>query len=368
MICRPYSDGWIAGADLDFREKSIGDERGRAGSRHVDIPIVNTKICDMPQLHTKAGHPSRLLSRQVDLNLLELFETVYRTRNLTAAGSHMGLTQPAVSRGMARLREMYGDALFVRQQRGVVPTPFADSIVPSVVSALDILRATVQRPTFKNEQEARTFRVALADIGERLFLPRLMAHLAEVAPQVTVEVVSPSQEQLHNGLASGQIDLAVGFLADLGKQMHQQRLFREHFVYVARTDHPSIQGVLRREQLRELPHVVAGPESMQHAAAVEQVLSSSRVKARVALRVHSFLCVAPIVAGTDLIGVVPSNLAAMVAGHMPLQLVTPPVQFPAFEVSMTWHQRFHRDPASEWLRGAFTDLFKSLKVAAESPT
>lgn len=318
----------------------------------------------MSYSHIKLGHPSRPLSRQLDLNLLELFETVHRTRNLTMAGEHLGLSQPAVSRGLGRLREMYGDALFVRQQRGVAATPFADSLVSPVGSALEILRSTVQRPTFKQKQEDRTFRVAMADIGERLFLPRLMAHLAEAAPGVVVEAVSPGHDQLFDGLASGQIDLAVGYLPNLGKQLHQRCLFREHFVYVARNDHPGIKGKLRREQLRDLPHVVAGPEGMQHAAAVERVLSGSRVKARVALRVHSFLCVGPIVADTNLIGVVPNNLAAMVAGHMQLQLVDPPVQFPAFDVAMTWHQRFHRDAGSEWLRGVFVGLFESMKVSA----
>jgi DNA-binding transcriptional LysR family regulator len=105
---------------------------------------------------------------------------------------------------------------------------------------------------------------------------------------------------------------------------------------------------------------------MQHAAAVEKVLASPRVRARVALRVHSFLCVGPVVASTDLIGAVPSNLGAMVASHMQLQLVAPPVQLPAFDVSMTWHQRFHRDPGSVWLRNAFVELFDSLKVTAEA--
>lgn len=314
----------------------------------------------------KARHPSRLLSRQLDLNLLELFETVYRARNLTAAGSQLGLTQPAVSRGIARLREMYGDILFVRQQRGVVPTPFADALVSPVASALEILRSTVQRPTFRTGEEARTFRIAMSDIGERLFLPRLMSHLAEAAPHVIVEAVSPSSGELHDGLGSGQIDLAVGYLSNLGKQMHQKRLFHERFVYVARKGHPSIKGRLRREQLRELRHVVAGPEGMQHAAAVEKVLAGPRVRARVALRVHSFLCVGPIVASTDLIGAVPSNLGAMVAAHMNLQLIDPPVQFPGFDVSMTWHQRFHRDPGSEWLRMLMVTLFDSLKVSIEA--
>lgn len=96
----------------------------------------------MSQTHVKQGHHSRPLIRQVDLNLLELFETVYHTRNFTAAGSLLGLTQPAISRGLGRLREMYGDALFVRQQHGVAPTPFADALAAPITSALRAANTT----------------------------------------------------------------------------------------------------------------------------------------------------------------------------------------------------------------------------------
>jgi DNA-binding transcriptional LysR family regulator len=251
----------------------------------------------------------------------------------------------------------------VGQQRGVVPTPFADLLAAPVSQALTILRSTVQRPTFSPEGEARTFRVAMSDIGERLFLPGLLAHTAQFAPRVVIEAVAPVEGDLLDGLASGRIDLAAGFLGPLSKQVHQLRLFRERFVYVARRDHPKVKGTLRREQLRELPHVIAGPAGMEHVAAVEKVLAGSRVRARVALRVHSFLCVAPVVAGTDLIAAVPSNLAAVVAEHMNLQLVEPPVQFPGFDVTLSWHQRFHRDAGSEWLRGTFVALFESMKLS-----
>ena len=307
---------------------------------------------------------ARPLPRQLDVLLLELFDCILRTGNLTAAGTELGLSQPAVSRALARLREMYKDPLFVRQQRGVTPTPFAEALAMPVAAALQTLRSTFERPTFDHAREKRVFRVAMSDVGERLFLPRLMDHLAAQAPGVAVEAVSPSLGELQDGLASGRIDLAVGFLGALSKQTHHRRLFRERFVYVARQGHPVVRGSLRREQLREVPHVVGGPAGTQHAAAVEKVLAGPRVKARVALRVHSFLCVGPVVAGTELIGVVPSNLAAVVAGHMPLQLIDPPVQFPGFDVTMVWHQRFHRDPGSEWLRGVFVGLFESLKVPA----
>jgi DNA-binding transcriptional LysR family regulator len=223
------------------------------------------------------------------------------------------------------------------------------------------VRGTVQRPTFDPATATRTFRVAMSDIGERLFVGQLMEYAAEHAPGVVVEAVAPSAS-LQDELAGGQVDLAVGYFGALSKQLHQRRLFKERFIYIARQGHPQVRGKLRREQLRDLPHVVAGPSGMRHADAVEKVLASPRVKAHVALRVHSFLAVGPAVARTNLIAPVPSNLAAVVAGHIDLQLLEPPIQFPGFDVTMAWHQRYHRDPASEWLRGVFVELFDSLRV------
>jgi DNA-binding transcriptional LysR family regulator len=202
----------------------------------------------------------------------------------------------------------------------------------------------------------------MSDIGERLFVGPLMEYAAVHAPGVVVEAVAPSTA-LQDDLAAGRVDLGVGYFGVLSKQLHQRRLFKERFIYIARQGHPQVRGKLRREQLRELPHVVAGPGGMHHADAVEKVLASPRVRARVALRVHSFLAVGPAVAGTDLIAPVPSNLAAVVAGHIDLQLLEPPMQIPGFDVTMAWHQRYHGDPASEWLRTVFVALFDSLRIA-----
>src|SRR5882757_8653843 len=123
-------------------------------------------------------------SSHLDLNLLELFDSVWRTRNLTASGAALGLSQPAVSRGLARLREAYDDALFVRQQRGVEPTPFAERLAEPIAAALAIVRGSIDKPSFAPETDARTFRLAMSDIGERYFMPRLSRWLAEHAPAV----------------------------------------------------------------------------------------------------------------------------------------------------------------------------------------
>jgi DNA-binding transcriptional LysR family regulator len=309
-----------------------------------------------------SGSHARAPIARVDLALLELFDCVYRLRSLTLAGAQLGLTQPAVSRGLARLRTAYGDVLFVRRQRGVLPTPFADHLAKPLADALAIVRSTVERPRFDASTDNRCFRIAMSDIGERFFLPRLVGHLAKVAPHVTIEAVSQALPQLKAGLESGDIDLVAGYLPDLGKQVRQQRLFRERFVYVARARHPSIQGALRREQLRDLPHVLASPPGTPHAAAVERVLTSTRVRATIALRVRSFLCIAPIVAETDLVAAMPSNLVALVASSLGLQPIESPVPIPGFDVSIGWHDRYHRDPAIEWLRGQFVELFRKPDV------
>ncbi len=293
----------------------------------------------------------------LDLNLLALFDSIWRTRNLTATGAQLGLSQPAVSRGLARLREAYGDELFVRRQRGVEPTPFGQALAEPIAAALTIVRRTIEKPSFSPRDDLRRFRVAMTDIGERYFLPRLAAWLAAHAPRVGIDTVTPSRPDLIADLASGEIDLGLGFLPNLGKQIQEQRLFREKFVYIARRGHPRIDGRLAAADLRGLPHAVGRPPGTEHAAIVEKVLTGPRIRAPVALRVASFLGIGPIVGSSDLVAVVPSNLAALVAEHVALQLIAPPVRFPSFDVSMVWHRRFQADPGGTWLRGAIARLF-----------
>lgn len=295
--------------------------------------------------------------RAVDIQLLELFVRIHRSRNVSVACAELGLSQPAASRAVGRLREIYGDPLFVRQHRGVLPTPFADWLAPQVGAALADLQGTIEAPMFDPATAQRGFVVSMTDIGERYFLPRLVRHLADVAPGVTVQAVGPSHD-LADGLASGAIDMAVGFLPALGKQVHVERLFRERFVHIARKGHPALRGPLTAARLRTLPHALVNPTGTLHAVVVEKALTSPRVRAPIALRVGSFLSLGPIIADTDLVAVVPSNLAQLVAAHLPLRLVQPPIQIPGFDLEMAWHRRYHRDPGSLWLRRLFGELFR----------
>lgn len=298
------------------------------------------------------------LTHQLDLNLLELFTTIYQTRNLTATGARLGLSQPAVSARLARLRLSYGDELFVRSRRGVVATALAHELAAPIASALQTVRSTVEREAFIPQRSQRLFRIAMSDIGERYFLPRLSQWLAGAAAQVSVQTLSPSADELQQGLDSGAIDLAVGFLPGLGKRMHRQLLFVERFVYLMRGDHPALREPFNLALLRRLHHVLASPPGTQHQAAVERVLLGPRVRATVSLRVQSFLSIGPIVAGSDLVSPVPSNLASLLSPALKLRTCAAPIALPAFEVCSYWHPRVNRDAASLWLRHAFEQLFK----------
>lgn len=298
------------------------------------------------------------LTRQIDLNLLELFDTVYRVRNLTQAGQRLGLSQPAVSYGLARLRDMYGDALFVRMQRGVQATPFADQLAPPVADALQIVRDTIAKAAFEPRGTQRGFRIAMSDIGERLFLPYVRNWLAREAPGATVETIAPSLDELAAGLGAGEIDMALGFFPGLGKQYHLKKLFTENFVYLLRNDHPDAAPKLTAAQVKRLPHAIACPPGTEHGAEVEKALQQPRLRPVIAMRTRSFLSLGPIVAGSDLVAPMPSNLAGEMAGHLQLRICQPPVRFPSFDVCLYWHQRYHQDLAGAWLRSGLEQLFQ----------
>ncbi|WP_431777809.1 LysR substrate-binding domain-containing protein [Ottowia caeni] len=237
------------------------------------------------------------------------------------------------------------------------PTPFAETIAPTVAEALRVVRSTLAKPSFEAASTRRHFRIAMSDIGERFFMPRLWLRLAQDAPGVTCECLSPGLDELQHGLANGEIDLAVGFFPGLGAQVLHETLFQEQFVYLARQGHPLLASGGDTKELIRTPHVLASPPGTSHLTAVERVLMRRDVRAPVALRVRSFLCIGPIVAETDLVSPVPNNLAELIADHLPLHLIKPPIKFPSFDLKMYWHRRFDDDPALAWLRQLMVQLF-----------
>jgi DNA-binding transcriptional LysR family regulator len=316
----------------------------------------------MSEIHRKP------ITRQVDLNLLELFDTVYRTRNLTSAGTVLGLSQPAMSHALARLRDMYKDPLFVRLPRGLQPTPFADDLAAQVATALQMIRGTLEKVSFDPASVQRTFRIAMTDIGEQVFLPSIVKFLESHARGVKLQTRVTGTSELFGALSSGDLDLAVGFVASPPKGIAQQFLFSDRYVCVVRQSHPLVRSAtMSLSEFKQLGHVVADPAGTGHYDSIGRVLNAHGISENIVLRVDHFLSIAPLVASTDLIATVPMNLADTFVESWKLRMIEPPVAFPSFDITQYWHERYDHEPGNRWLRGTFASMFANFSAVPGSP-
>ena len=296
----------------------------------------------------------------LDLNLLRAFDAIATEGSVTIAGERIGLSQPAMSNALSRLRQLFDDPLFVRTPRGMRPTPFAQQLAQPVREALRLIQAALQQHAgFEPGSSSNTFRFHMSDIGEMVFLPGLLERVKREAPGVKIEVVRIPIKEVHAALEAGELDLAIGFLPGLTTGMRQQSLFRDHYVCMLRADHPVVGARISAKQFREAAHVLVSYAGTGHQV-IEETFVAQGLSARIAARVPHFLVVPMILARTDLIVTVPSRVAAIFAQTGNFKILPLPLRMPSFEVRLHWHQRFHQDPANRWLREAMTDLYAEL--------
>ena len=293
----------------------------------------------------------------LDLNLLRVFDTIATEGSVTAAGDRIGLSQPAMSNALARLRQRFGDPLFVRTPRGMRPTPFAQQLAQPVREALRLIQTALQQHAgFDPRSSDNSFRFYMSDIGEMVFLPGLLERVKRDAPGVKIEVVRIPIRDIHAALEEGGLDLAIGFLPELTTGMRQQTLFREHYVCMLRGDHPVIGGKISAKQFREASHVLVSYAGTGHQV-IEETFIAQGLSARITARVPHFLVVPMILERTDLIVTVPSRVAAIFARLGNFKVLKLPLTMHSFDVRLHWHERFHQDPANRWLRQLVTELY-----------
>ncbi|HYM03850.1 MAG TPA: LysR family transcriptional regulator [Stellaceae bacterium] len=296
----------------------------------------------------------------IDLNLLIAFDAIMRERHVTVAAHRIGITQPAMSNALARLRKLFNDPLFVRTSHGMEPTPYAEQLADPIGRACDLIADALRTgSTFEPAKSSRTFTFYMTDIGEVVLLPAILRHVRSVAPQVALKVVRIPPLGAQEAMASGEVDLAIGLFPSLQAGFYEQRLYRDHFVCVARADHPRIRNVLTARQFSEVPHVFVSSAGTGHEAAVENIIAAQRVKRTIALTVPHFLVLPTIVSQSDLIVTVPERVARSFQSSTNLKLLKPPIKFPEIEIKQHWHERLHHDPANKWMRSVIAQLFKS---------
>lgn len=282
------------------------------------------------------------------LELLRCFAELHRERHLTRAARRVRLSQPAMSRALGRLREVFGDELFVRTPRGMLPTPRADALAPQIEAVLAAASALVQPVDLDPARLARQFTIATADMYEAYLVPPLAEALAKAAPGVTL-MTRPVNEQTADALVAGRIDLLIGVAAALPADAMRAKLFDDLFVCVVRDGHPAVGKQLSIEKYCELSHVQIAPRG-EAGGIVDTMLAARGLARRVVVRTHGFLSAPAIVASSDLVLTGPSRVLGPFAARFGLRLLDPPLQLPGFSTWQGWHPRMHEDPAHAWFR------------------
>src|SRR5512138_2677970 len=294
--------------------------------------------------------------QDVDLNLLRVFDAVLRERAVTAAAARLGLTQPAVSNALSRLRGLFGDALFVRTPGGMDATPFARQLAEPVRQALALLESALAHgPGFEPASSTRAFRFYMSDLGQIEFLPPLIERVQREAPGVRLEAVALDVEDIPGAPSSGTLDLAIGFLPALGAPVRRRALFRDPYLCLMRAAHPI--RSLTRKRFMEASHALVTYRGGHRV--IEEALERAGLARRIALRVPHFTVVPMVLERTDLILTLPARVAKVFERDGKLKALAPPVPIPPAEVAVHWHERFEADPGNRWLRERVIDLFGS---------
>lgn len=289
--------------------------------------------------------------KDVDLNLLRIFEAVMKTRSVTRAGQVLGLSQPAMSYALRRLRELFKDPLFVRSQNTLLPTPRARELATPIAEVLESIRRNVlQSGEFHVDSVEREFAFCLTDIGQILFLPVLVQRVRDLAPNVTVCVRSIVGVQLASALESGEVDLAIGYFPDLPGSVFQQRLYEEDVVCLCRTDHPQIDNAITQRQYLDLPHVIVR-SPMRAIESIEKELERQSIKRRSVLIVPDYVSLPGVLESSELIATVPHTIARALCRFGAIKIIALPFNLPKRTVHQYWHSRYNHDPANRWLRG-----------------
>jgi DNA-binding transcriptional LysR family regulator len=295
--------------------------------------------------------------RKVDLNLLAVLDAMLEHQSVTRAGSMLGLSQPAMSAALAKLRAQFDDPLFVRTGRGMKATPRALALADPVHRVLDTIREEIlQKAAFDPASADCTFTIITPDIGEVVLLPRLAQHLRAAAPCIRLRALPLHAAATTEALESGAADLAVGYFPDLATAgFYQQRLFRNSFVCIVRTDHPRIGERITLKQFLEASHAVVRPAGRSHL--FDQYLEKRKLRRHVPVDIGHFTSLLTIIAESDLIATVPRDVGHVFARLARIRLVEPPISPPPFDVKQHWHRRFHNDAANIWLRQAVHEAF-----------
>ncbi len=306
--------------------------------------------------------------RTLDLNLLRVFDEVMAARNITRAAETLAMTQPAVSNALRRLREALDDDLVTRSGYGITPTPRALALWPSVREALSSLQASIAPDAFDPVTSRQNFVLAMADATAALLIPPLVRFVERTAPNVSLRVLPLTTRDPRPLLQAGEVDLAVGYfpavVADINLQTMQSgtpdsfshaQLYSGEYVCVMRRGHPLAADLERVPLTLDAycaAHHLLVSFSGRPFGFIDEALAAINRSRRVVLTVNQFFTAGRVVAGSDLLTVLPRHFLSSTGMEDDIAVVDLPFEVPLVRVDMVWHRRMQSQAAQQWLRSA----------------
>lgn len=294
-------------------------------------------------------------SSKIDLNLLVALDALLAERNVTRAARRLGLSQPALSAQLARLRDLFGDPLFLPAQRGVTPTARAIELEAPVRQALDQMHGVLARGRgFDPATADLTVAIACSDYVQVAVITALVLDLRVSAPRLRIAIRQLDGSLLGQQMEAGAVDLAVMTPSTAPPASRTRLLFHERYVTIARRRHPEVKGKLTLDHFTTIEHVVVSPLGAGFSGPVDTALGKLGRQRRIAVSAASFLFVPELVARSDLIATVPERLVRERAGR--LQVLEPPLPVEGFAIGLVWHERTQQHPAHRWVRERLRSL------------
>jgi DNA-binding transcriptional LysR family regulator len=293
--------------------------------------------------------PTEVKLGALDLNLLVVFDAVMQERNVTRAGQRLGLSQPAMSHALSRLRHMLKDDLFIRSPKGMLPTPRAEELAVPVRTALDGLQQSLEPTQFDPSKAIRRFRIAVDNYSAVVLVGILAARIGRIAPKVLLEFQPSGTLKILDLLDRGELDLAIGPHSQQGERFSHQLLLEDEFVAVLRKNHSAAsKRELAIETFADLPHLEIS--SARHATDfIDEALAQRKLTRRIALRAP-FLSAVRILASSDMVSVLPRRIAEELVRYRPLAIRVLPFSSSIIKTAMIWPRWLDNQPAHGWLR------------------
>lgn len=294
----------------------------------------------------------------LDLNLLKGLNALLDERNVSRAAEKLALTQPAVSRILAKLRHHFKDPLFVRAPQGLIPTERALALAPTVKRILADIEQLIMPAEFEPSQLQRTFKIAATDNGTRSIGLPLMQRLQEIAPQVKLAFVAAQGRNLEQMLSKGELDLVIVAESAMPENLRAKVLYREEYVCVMHKNNPYAHQSLDLTLFCQLKHLLVSYWGGNFSGATDKALAKLGLQREVVMSVNNFLLLPDMLRHSDCIAVAPSHL---IQPYDELIIQPPPLAIEGYNKLMGWHERSQQDRVHQWLRGEIEQVVLNFK-------